>query len=67
MYTIYTVNVLIKEVTDNLDSKLKWAMVALDLSKAFGTNDHNIIINKLSNIGIRGVCLKLMKIYIFNR
>ena len=33
-------------------------MVSLDLSKAFNTIDHHILINKLSNIGIRGVCLK---------
>ena len=67
MSTIDAVNALIEEVTDNLDSKLKCSMVSLDLSKAFDTIDHNILINKLSNIGIRGVCLKLMKIYLFNR
>ena len=39
----------------------------INLSKAFDIIDHNILINKLSNIGIRGVCLKLMKIYLFNR
>ena len=62
MSTIDAVNALIEEVTDNLDSKLKCSMVSLDLSKAFDTIDHNILINKLSNIGIRGVCLKLMKV-----
>ena len=67
MSTIDAVNALIEEVTDNLDSKLKCSMVSLDLSKAFDTIDHNILINKLSNIGLRGVCLKLMKSYLFNR
>ena len=61
-------NIYEKEVvTDNLDSKLKCSMVSLDLSKAFDTIDHNILINKLRNIGIRGVCLKLMKSYLFNK
>ena len=34
MPTIDSVNTLIKEVTDNVDSKLKCSMVSLDLSKA---------------------------------
>ena len=57
MSTIDAVNALIEEVTDNVDSKLKYPMVSLDLSKAFDTLAHNI----------RGVCLKLMKSYLFNR
>ena len=42
-------------------------MLSLDLSKDFDTIDHNILINKLRHIVIRGICLKLMKIYLFNR
>ena len=67
MSTIDAGNALIKELTHNLDSKLKCSMVSLYLSKAFDIIDHNILINKLSYIGIRGVCLKLMKSYLFNR
>ena len=67
MSTIDAVYALIEEVTDNLDSKLKCSMVSLDLSKAFDTINHNILINKLSNIGIRGVCLKIMKSFLINR
>ena len=65
--TIDAVNALIEEVTDNLDSRLKYSMLSLDVSKAFDIIDHNILINKLRNIGVRGVCLKLMKSYLFNR
>ena len=57
MSTIYAFNALIEEVTDHLDSQLKCAMVSLDLSITFDIIDHNIIIIKLRNIGIRGVCL----------
>ena len=67
MSTVDAANALIEEVTDNLDSKLKFSILSLDLSKTFDTIDHNILINKFSNIGIRGVCLKLMKSYLFNR
>ena len=39
----------------------------LDLSKAFDTIDHSIIISKLDKYGIRGIPLKLIKNYLHNR
>ena len=59
MSTIDAVNALIENVTDNLDRKLKYYKI--------DTTNHNILINKHRNIGIRDVCLKLMKRYLFNR
>ena len=41
--------------------------ISLNLSNDFDTIDHNIIINKLRNIGIRCVCLKLIKSYLFRK
>ena len=55
MSTNYAVNALIEEVTDNLDSKLKYSIVSLDLSKSFDTIDHNNLIYKLNNIRFRGM------------
>ena len=39
----------------------------LDLSKAFDTIDHSIIISKLDKYGIRGITLKLITNYLHNR
>ena len=39
----------------------------LDLSKAFDTIEHSIIISKLDKYGIRGIPLKLIKNYLHNR
>ena len=41
--------------------------VFLDLSKAFDTLDHNILLAKLSYYGIRGSANKLLQSYISNR
>lgn len=39
----------------------------LDLAKAFDTVDHRLLIERLERLGIRGVCLKLLKNYLCNR
>lgn len=41
--------------------------VLLDLSKAFDTVDHNILISKLSKVGIRGSSLQWIESYLSNR
>lgn len=43
-------------------------MLALfDLSKAYDSVDHQLLCWKVSDMGIRGVCLKLIRAYLTNR
>lgn len=58
----------IKEnVLQNIQNNLYTVGVFIDLSKAFDCINHNILINKLSNIGIRGSALSLFDSYLRNR
>lgn len=49
------------------EQKLYVAGVFIDLSKAFDSLNHNILLSKLQHIGIRGVPLELFHSYLSNR
>ena len=50
-----------------MDNKEIPINIYLDLSKAFDTLDHSILIDKLEFYGVKGVTLDLFKNYLINR
>ena len=51
----------------NLDKSKPTIAVFIDLSKAFDTVNHELLLKKLERYGIRGCVLDLMKSYLTNR
>ena len=50
-----------------MENKLHVAGVFIDLSKAFNSLDHKILLHKLEYLGIRGVSLQLFRSYLHDR
>ena len=61
------VSELISEVIKSRQEGLYTMSVFLDLSKAFDTLEHNVLLKKLEKYGIRGKCNKWFKSYLENR
>ena len=58
---------LIDRIINSLDNDKIPINIYLDLSKAFDTLDHNILLHKLKYYGINGNSLKLLENYLKNR
>ena len=65
--TIQAVIKLTELVRESPSKKEKVACLFLDLSKAFDTVDHNILLDKLNDYGFRGVATGLISSYLSNR
>lgn len=65
--TVEAIDTLIDEVVTNLNKKKKVAGVFLDLSSAFDSINHDILLNKLSHYGVRHDQLGLIRSYLENR
>lgn len=55
------------EVIDSMNDRKKTLAVCLDLSKAFDSVDHSLLIRKLNAYGIRGKASDLLSSYLSNR
>ena len=67
--TTHPVLQLIKDIADANDKNTKDATLAsfIDLSKAFDTINHDIMLHKLQFYGIRGICNSWFANYLSNR
>ena len=59
--------IMLENVRNALDNGECAIGVFLDFQKAFDTVDHDILLNKLYNYGIRGIALEWFKSYMSNR
>ena len=58
---------LIDQINDKFENNCFTLGIFIDLSKAFDTVDHQILISKLNNYGVKGKNLSWFKSYLENR
>jgi len=58
---------IVEKITKALDDKLYTSGIFVDLSKAFDTANHEILLSKLPYFGILGVALNWFNSYLCNR
>ncbi|CAH0555186.1 unnamed protein product [Brassicogethes aeneus] len=65
--TTHAVYKSINDILGNLENKFMVAGVYFDLSKAFDSLHHEILLNKIESYGFRGTSLNLIRSYLSNR
>jgi hypothetical protein len=58
---------VLESITSALNNKFFSIALFVDVSKAFDSIDHRLLLSKLHVYGIRGVALKLIESYLYNR
>ena len=65
--TIHAVTEFVNDTIEGFENKKHTIGVFLDLSKAFDTIDHNILLQKLEWYGVRGIALDWFRNYLLDR
>ena len=65
--TTHALHKSVNDITKSIANNKHVLGIFIDLSKAFDTLDHNILLRKLENYGIRGHALTLLKSYLSSR
>ena len=65
--TSHAINYSVNLILDGIQSQKHVLGIFIDLSKAFDTINHGILLEKLCRYGIRGNCLELLKDYLTSR
>ena len=65
--SIQAATLLYKKIEENWISKVKTNCIFVDFRKAFDSVDHNVLLEKLYHVGIRGISHKLLTNYLANR
>ena len=65
--TELTVTSIYEQLLNNLNNNKHTCLIVLDLSKAFDTVDHNLLIGKLYRYGFCGKMGKMLQSYLTNR
>ena len=62
-----TVLDFVNDISSAIDRGMKTIGIFMDLSEAFDTIDHNILLHKLSHYGFRGIAHNWFQNYLCNR
>ena len=65
--TVHALHSSVKIIEDAMNNNMHTIGIFIDLSKAFDTLDHNILLDKLEHYGIRGIAKQLTSSYLTNR
>ena len=65
--TAHAINYSTEIIKNEINKKNHVLGIFIDLSKAFDTLDHNILLHKINKLGIRGIANDLIRSYMTNR
>lgn len=65
--TSSALNSILNKIVTSIENKFAVSVLSLDQSRAFDVINHDLLLNKLYNLGVRGIALDWFRSYLFNR